>query len=197
MKILLEEALTHAMSNGYDAMILDIMMPKMSGIEVLKEARKKNIVTPIMMLTAKAEIDDRVEGLDAGADDYLTKPFAMKELLARVRAMTRRKREYSSEILKFGDILLNGDSFELKAQNSVRLSVKEFEMLQLMIVHAGHRLSVQYLLEHIWEGDEAATESTVKLYIAYLKSKLAAVSMCVHIEEVDGHYQLLAGEENG
>ena len=192
-----EEALTHAMSNGYDAMILDIMMPKMSGIEVLKEARKKNIVTPIMMLTAKAEIDDRVEGLDAGADDYLTKPFAMKELLARVRAMTRRKREYSSEILKFGDILLNGDSFELKAQNSVRLSVKEFEMLQLMIVHAGHRLSVQYLLEHIWEGDEAATESTVKLYIAYLKSKLAAVSMCVHIEEVDGHYQLLAGEENG
>jgi len=192
-----EEALTHAMSNGYDAMILDIMMPKMSGIEVLKEARKKNIVTPIMMLTAKAEIDDRVEGLDAGADDYLTKPFAMKELLARVRAMTRRKREYSSEILKFGDVLLNGDSFELKAQNSVRLSVKEFEMLQLMIVHAGHRLSVQYLLEHIWEGDEAATESTVKLYIAYLKSKLAAVSMCVHIEEVDGHYQLLAGEENG
>ena len=154
-------------------------------------------MTPIMMLTAKAEIDDRVEGLDAGADDYLTKPFAMKELLARVRAMTRRKREYSSEILKFGDILLNGDSFELKAQNSVRLSVKEFEMLQLMIVHAGHRLSVQYLLEHIWEGDEAATESTVKLYIAYLKSKLAAVSMCVHIEEVDGHYQLLAGEENG
>ena len=192
-----EEALTHAMSNGYDAMILDIMMPKMSGIEVLKEARKKNIVTPIMMLTAKAEIDDRVEGLDAGADDYLTKPFAMKELLARVRAMTRRKREYSSEILKFGDILLNGDSFELKAQNSVRLSVKEFEMLQLMIVYAGHRLSVQYLLEHIWEGDEAATESTVKLYIAYLKSKLAAVSMCVHIEEVDGDYRLLAGEENG
>ena len=82
-----------------DMVILDIMMPKMSGIEVLKEARKKNIVTPIMMLTAKAEIDDRVEGLDAGADDYLTKPFAMKELLARVRAMTRRKREYSSEIL--------------------------------------------------------------------------------------------------
>ena len=116
-----EEALKLALSNGYDGIVLDIMMPKMSGLDVLKEIRSRNIVTPVLMLTAKAEVDDRVEGLDAGADDYLTKPFAMKELMARVKALTRRGSQYAAKELSFGDLTLKSESLELIASNTVRL----------------------------------------------------------------------------
>ena len=114
-----EQALNYIYSSGYDAIILDIMMPKKDGLEVLRELRNSNIVTPVLMLTAKSEIDDRVEGLDAGADDYLSKPFAMKELFARVRAMTRRKKEYSDAVLNFGDFTLDSETFELRSENSI------------------------------------------------------------------------------
>ena len=123
--------------NSYDGIILDIMMPKMNGLEVLTEIRKNRITTPVLLLTAKAEIDDRVNGLDAGADDYLTKPFAMKELMARVRSLTRRRNDYASRDLHFEDLILRADSFELSAQNTVRLSIKEFELMQTLILHAG------------------------------------------------------------
>ena len=119
-----EKALSLLEKNGYDLLILDIMMPKKDGIEVLREMRRLNNISPVLLLTAKSEVDDRVAGLDAGADDYLTKPFAMKELLARARAMTRRRREYSANDLAFGDITLHADSFELVGKNSIRLSVK-------------------------------------------------------------------------
>lgn len=189
-----EDALEHAMSNGYDAMIMDIMMPKMDGISVLRKIRDKNIVTPVLLLTAKAEVDDRVTGLDAGADDYLTKPFAIKELFARVRAMTRRKKEYNKEKLVYGDISLDGESFELQSENSVRLSVKEFELLQTMILNAERNLDDDYLLKHVWDNSTDATVNTVSLYIAYLKSKLTAISSTVNIVKEETGYRLTYGE---
>ena len=189
-----EDALEHAMSNGYDAMIMDIMMPKMDGISVLRKIRDKNIVTPVLLLTAKAEVDDRVTGLDAGADDYLTKPFAIKELFARVRAMTRRKREYNKEKLVYGDISLDGESFELQSENSVRLSVKEFELLQTMILNSERNLDDDYLLKHVWDNSTDATVNTVSLYIAYLKSKLTAISSTVNIVKEETGYRLTYGE---
>ena len=163
-------------------MVLDIMMPKKDGLQVLKELREENIVTPVLLLTAKAEVDDRVNGLDAGADDYLTKPFAMKELLARVRAMTRRKTEYAAKKLQYGDFSLDDEKFELSCENSVRLSVKEFELLQALILNQNHGVSTQYLLEHVWDGAEEAGPDTVRLYISYLRGKLRSVASNVEIE---------------
>ena len=177
-----EEALDFVRTNGYDAMVLDIMMPKKDGLQVLKELREENIVTPVLLLTAKAEVDDRVNGLDAGADDYLTKPFAMKELLARVRAMTRRKTEYAAKKLQYGDFSLDDEKFELSCENSVRLSVKEFELLQALILNQNHEVSTQYLLEHVWDGAEEAGPDTVWLYISYLRGKLRSVASNVKIE---------------
>ncbi len=176
-----EEALHYAQDNGYDAMILDIMMPKKNGLEVLQALRGSNIVTPVLLLTAKAEVDDRVAGLDAGADDYLTKPFAMKELLARVRAMTRRKSDYAAQKMKFGDFALNDENFELSCENSVRLSVKEFELLQTLVLNQGHEISTRYLLEHVWEGAEDAGSDTVWLYVSYLRGKLSSIASSVKI----------------
>ncbi len=176
-----EEALEYVKANGYDAMVLDIMMPKKDGLQVLRELRESNIVTPVLLLTAKAEVDDRVAGLDAGADDYLVKPFAMKELLARVRAMTRRKTEYAAKKLQFGDFALDDESFELSCENSVRLSVKEFELLQALIVNQNHEVSTQYLLEHVWEGIEEAAADTVWLYVSYLRGKLSSIASSVKI----------------
>lgn len=177
-----EEALDFVRTNGYDAMVLDIMMPKKDGLQVLKELREENIVTPVLLLTAKTEVDDRVNGLDAGADDYLTKPFAMKELLARVRAMTRRKTEYAAKKLQYGDFSLDDEKFELSCENSVRLSVKEFELLQALILNQNHEVSTQYLLEHVWDGAEEAGPDTVWLYISYLRGKLRSVASNVEIE---------------
>ena len=177
-----EEAMAHIESEGFDCLVLDIMMPKKDGIQVLREVRAKNIVTPVLMLTAKSEIDDRVAGLDAGADDYLTKPFAMKELLARVRALTRRKTEYGTADLSFHDIQLHAQTFELASENSVRLSVKEFELMQLLMLHPDRPLDCDYIIGHIWSREPDAQPDTVWLYISYLRRKLKAVASASRIE---------------
>ena len=177
-----EEALAQIESQGFDCLVLDIMMPKKDGIQVLREVRAKNILTPVLMLTAKSEIDDRVAGLAAGADDYLTKPFAMKELLARVRALTRRKTEYATNDLSFHDIQLHAQTFELTSENSVRLSVKEFELMQLLILHPDRPLSCDYIIENIWSREPDASSDTVFLYISYLRRKLKAIASTSHIE---------------
>ena len=191
-----EEALDYIMKNGYDLLILDIMMPKKDGLEVLQEVRRLNNITPVLMLTAKAEIDDRVAGLDAGADDYLTKPFAMKELLARVRAMTRRRTVYSTKELHFDDLTLNADGFELASENAVRLSVKEFELLQTLILQKDRELDTDWLLEHVWQKAPGVMEDTVWLYISYLKGKLKAVSSRVRIAgSRGGKFRLITQEE--
>lgn len=186
-----EEALSHIEENGYDLILLDIMMPKKSGIEVLEALRKRDNVTPVLLLTAKAEVEDRVTGLDAGADDYLPKPFAMKELMARVRALTRRRTVYTQKTLEYSDIVLNEETFELKCENAVRLSVKEFELLQVLISNVGHELDTDFLLTYVWNQAENATSDTVWLYISYLKGKLRAVSSKVTIQgELNGSFML-------
>ena len=186
-----EQALELVRKNGYDAMILDIMMPKKDGLTVLKELREHNIVCPVLLLTAKAEIDDRVAGLDAGADDYLTKPFSMKELLARVRAMTRRKTEYTAKKLQYGDFALNDENFELSCENAVRLSVKEFELMQALIVNQNVDVTTDYLLEHVWDADPDAGADTVWLYVSYLRGKLSSIASKVQIlGEKGGSFRL-------
>lgn len=177
-----QEAVDRIEIDSYDCIILDIMMPKKNGIEVLEIIRGKNIITPVLMLTAKAEIEDRVIGLDAGADDYLTKPFAMKELLARVRALTRRKNEYRTKKLSYKDISLSSESLELRSENTVRLSIKEFELMQNLMLNKERFLDAEYLKERVWNNDPDVKPNTVKLYISYLKRKLKAVSSDVAIE---------------
>ena len=180
------QALDLALKNGYDGMILDIMMPEMSGLEVLSEIRKHHIITPVLLLTAKSEVDDRVAGLDAGADDYLTKPFAMKELLARVRALTRRTHEYSQDEMHFGDIRLNAGSLELTAENTVRLSMKECELMQALISDPDHVVDSAFLLDHVWHDDENADDSTVWLYINFLRDKLRYIDSHLDIDGKEG-----------
>ncbi len=177
-----EEVMDFIERDSYDCLVLDIMMPKKDGIQALTEIRAKNIITPVLMLTAKSEIDDRVAGLDAGADDYLTKPFAMKELLARVRALTRRKTEYGTNDLKYNDVLLYAQTFELVSENSVRLSVKEFELMQQLMLNKDRSVSVDYILNNVWSREPGAQPDTVVLYVSYLKRKLRAIASDTVIE---------------
>jgi len=167
----------------------------MDGLEALREMRGRGIVAPVLLLTAKAEVDDRVVGLDAGADDYLPKPFAMKELLARVRALCKRRSGYSDADLSFGDIRLRADTFELACENTVRLSVKELELMQLLIRNADHPLASEFVLGRIWEDDRSATGETLALYVSYLRAKLKAVASTLAVMVNDeGGIRLVARE---
>lgn len=137
--------------DNYDGAILDIMMPKLDGISVLKQVRAQGNHLPILMLTAKSEIDDRVNGLDSGADDYLTKPFSMKELLARIRAMTRRQAETTDAILSFGDVRLDRSTYQLSTDTgTLRLANKEYQMLEMLMTNPGQVISVQQFMDKIW-----------------------------------------------
>jgi len=189
-----EEAMEALKSDSFDGIVLDIMMPKRDGLSVLKEIRERHILTPVMLLTAKAEVDDRVAGLDAGADDYLPKPFAMKELLARVRSMTRRVNEYSGDDLVYGDTRLSVSDFALSATNTVRLSIKEFELMQALMMNRDIPLSTEILLERVWKNEAEAGEDTVWLYISYLRGKLKAIGSPVRIEGEKGGEFYLACE---
>lgn len=185
------QALDLILMGGYDAVILDIMMPGMDGISVLMNMRQRHILTPVMLLTAKADIDDRVAGLDAGADDYLPKPFAMKELLARVRAMIRRGKDYSSDKLTYAGLTLNGDDLSLTSGNTVRLSLKEYELMRELMLNAGKPLTTEYLIERVWSGEADMGEDALWLYISYLKNKLrSVVSPVVILGERGGSFTL-------
>lgn len=175
----------------FDIAILDIMMPGKSGIEVLREMREAGNVTPVILLTAKAEIDDRVEGLEAGADDYLPKPFAMKELVARVRSLARRNTDYGVGDLAFADITLGASSYELHSRNSVRLSHVEYELLRTFVLNPDRPCSVDFLLGRVWPDDDEADASTVALYVRYLNNKLEGVGSAVQIVEGDGGYVIV------
>ena len=175
------EALAILKKEHVDLAVLDVMMPRMNGLHVLKKIRETSNI-PVLVFSAKDADSDKILGLNLGADDYLTKPFAMKELLARVRAMTRRKTEYAAKKLQYGDFSLDDEKFELSCENSVRLSVKEFELLQALILNQNHEVSTQYLLEHVWDGAEEAGPDTVWLYISYLRGKLRSVASNVEIE---------------
>ena len=167
------DAYDWAQAAEYDGIILDIMMPKMSGLEVLEALRKQGSTVPILLLTAKGEIEDRVTGLDMGADDYLPKPFAMKELLARIRAMTRRKSEFSANILDFEGLTLNRENFELAYKSqSLRLGNKEFQMMEMLMRNSGQFISAEQFMEKIWGFEAQAEVSVVWVYLSYLRKKL-------------------------
>lgn len=189
-----EEAMTHIQERQYDCVVLDIMMPKQDGIQVLSRMRADGDYTPVLLLTAKTEIDDRVMGLDAGADDYLAKPFAMKELMARLRSLTRRRGEYAAHCMTYEDLSLNGQTFELTSGNTVRLSVKEFELMQVLVKNAGHGLTCTHLLGRVWRQESDADEDTVRLYVSYLRGKLKWVGSQVTICEKDDGYSLQRDE---
>lgn len=176
------DALAYAEAEQYDGIILDIMMPKMSGLDVLKQLRKKGNNTPILLLTAKVEIEDRIQGLDMGADDYLPKPFAMGELLARVRAMLRRKETFTPDILKVGNLSLNMQSYELSCNGqSFVLPKLEYQLIELLILNKGIYLSTENLLTKVWGYDTDAELGTVWVYISYLRKRLTALSANVVI----------------
>ncbi len=174
----------------YDLVILDIMMPGKDGLEVLQEMRASGDVTPVILLTAKTEVDDRVAGLEAGADDYLPKPFAMKELIARVRSLARRNTDYGTGDVSLGDYTLDANTYELKVDNSVRLSKTEFELLRTFSLNPGKNLSYEFLIERVWDGEDADNE-TVDLYVRYLNNKLESVKSTIRLQENKGNFILV------
>lgn len=186
-----QAAVEHAQANAYDVMIFDIMMPVKTGLEALKEIRATGDRTYVIMLTAMAEIDDKVTGLDAGADDYLTKPFSLKELLARLRSLERRTEEYDSDVLAFGDLKVDQAEQRLASHNSMSLSGKETRLLSYFILNADKELSTQQLLNQAWDHDENADAEDVWIYISYLRQKLQAVGSSTIINgQKGGPYQL-------
>lgn len=178
-----EEALAYLNSNNYDGAILDIMMPKMDGLTLLREIRRQGNSIPILLLTAKSEIDDKVEGLDAGANDYLTKPFAAKELLARIRAMTRESTAAVNSSLHMGNLSLDLATFTLSSPNgSLRLANKEFQMLEMLMGNPGQLISSERFLERIWGYDSEVEINVVWVYISYLRKKLTSLDANVQIK---------------
>lgn len=182
-----QDALDYGLCENYDGIILDLMMPKKNGIEVLKELRQAGISTPVLILTAKTDVDDRIIGLDAGADDYLTKPFAIGELLARIRAMTRRKSEFSPNILTIGNLSLNRETFELSTdKGSFRLGNKEFQMIEMLMDNHGRLISTEQFMERIWGYETEAEINVVWVYISYLRKKLTAIDATLEIKATRG-----------
>ena len=185
-------------SNIYDIIILDVMLPGMSGYEVAKKARSKGISTPILMLTAKAELDDKVEGLDSGADDYLTKPFMTKELLARLRALGRRMQNSNDGVLSYGDINLDTNTLTLSCTvtgQSVRLSEKEYRILEYLIANSGQILTREQLAMKIWGFESDAEYNNVEVYMSFTRKKLAFVEAKTEIKAVRGvGYELRCGD---
>ena len=177
------DALDWLRAGNYDGAVLDIMMPKMDGITVLKTIRAEGNMLPVLLLTAKSEIDDKVEGLDSGANDYLTKPFAAKELLARIRAMTRAQTAQPSSTLSVGNLTLDRATFELKSPSgSFRLANKEFQMLETLMANPKTLVSTERFMEKIWGYDAEAEINVVWVYISYLRKKLAALNANVQIK---------------
>ena len=188
-----QDALDYALTQEYDGLVLDIMMPKLSGLEVLTTLRERGITTPIMLLTAKSEIEDRVTGLSSGADDYLPKPFDPREFVARVGALTRRRTSaYMPDELELGNVKLDRSTFELSGpEGTVRLSSKEYQMLELMMRQKGRPISTEQFMERIWGYDSEAELNVVWVYISYLRKKLESVGADVAIAVRRGYGYLL------
>lgn len=175
-----EEAVEEAKSKAFDCMVFDIMMPKKDGIQALTEIRAGGDNTPALFLTAKAEMDDKILGLNAGADDYLTKPFAMQELLARLRSLMRRSNAYHSDQITVGNLVLNTSEQELKSQNAVRLAGPETKLMEILMRNPNKEFTTEELFEKVWK-DEQENMDIVWVYISYLRTKLVAVSADLEI----------------
>ena len=181
-----EEGLLYALSDVYDVIILDIMLPKLSGIEILKSIRKKGISTPVILLTAKATIEDKILGLDCGADDYLPKPFSTEELLARLRALTRRSGGFINEnTLEFSDIKLNLSTYDMEVgDNSITLTQKEFEILRYFMQRPKSVVSKDDLITKLWGYDSDIEYNNIEVYISFLRKKLDYVESNVKITTI-------------
>lgn len=186
------DALEMALGQNYDALVLDIMMPGMSGIEVLTEIRKHAITTPVMMLTARSENQDRVDGLDSGADDYLTKPFRTEELLARIRALLRRNNDYLPEMIRFGDAVLNREESTIANGNvCFQISRRELKMLELLSVNSHATTSKEQIIRQCHMESEPNPDHLIQVYTAYLNNKFQSLATAVRIQPVpDSGYRL-------
>jgi len=181
------EGLSYARSADYDVIILDIMLPKMNGLEVLSEIRDHRIKTPVLLLTARDGVDDRIQGLDTGADDYLVKPFAFPELLARVRALLRRPPLQSDAVLKAGDLKMDVARREVsRGGKSIDLSPREFSLLELLLRHSGQVLTRTQIIEHVWNFNFYSETKVVDVYIGYLRRKIDRDSEDSLIETIRG-----------
>ena len=183
-------------TGSYDGAVLDIMMPALDGIEVLRRLRARGDLLPVLLLTAKSETDDKVQGLDSGANDYLTKPFAVRELLARVRAMTRAHSAQTDSRLTLGNITLDRATFALSSPTgSFRLANREFQMLEMLLCSPGHVIPEDRFMERIWAQEGYTETSVVRIYISYLQKKLKALHACVRIRTVQEAGYVLEVEE--
>ena len=179
------DALEFASSNEYDGLVLDIMMPGMDGVTLLQKLRSNGITTPALFLTARTEIHQRIEGLDAGADDYLPKPFSTQELLARVRAMLRRKDNYTPDLLLFGGVTLNRSTYELLYEGRIQsLSGKEFQVFEMLMLHPNIIITAEQMITHIWGWDTNVDTSVVWVHISNIRKKLDAICAPVSIRFV-------------
>ena len=182
-----QDAIDYIEQGDYDGVILDWMMPKLSGIEVLSRMRSKGIATPVLMLTARDAIEDRVEGLDTGADDYLPKPFAASELLARIRAMLRRKEDFKHDVIKFADIELDRSAMTVRCnEKSVSLTNKAFQLMEMLVEHPGAVLSISQIMERVWGWDSDAEVNVVWVNISFLRKKLTELGAHVKIKAIRG-----------
>ncbi len=182
-----EEGLDLALSDIYDVIVLDIMMPKLNGIEVLKRLRQNNVSSPVLMLSAKSELDDKILGLNLGADDYMTKPFSTKELLARIKALLRRKSVFTGDSLTFGDITLDRDTIKLICgAHSITLGKKEFQILEMLMLNKGKSVDKEKLIEKIWGYDSEAEYNNIEVYISFIRKKLAAIGSVSEIKAIRG-----------
>ena len=182
-----QDAIDYIESGEYDGVILDWMMPKLSGIEVLTQMRAKGFSAPVLILTARDSVDDRVKGLDTGADDYLPKPFAASELLARIRAMLRRKEDYKHDVIKFSDIELDKSAMSVTCnKKSVRLNNKAFQLMEMLVEHPGAVLSIDQIMERIWGWDSDSEINVVWVNISFLRKKMTELGAHAKIKAVRG-----------
>ena len=181
------DAWSYIEAGSYEVIVLDIMMPGMNGIEVLTKMRRAGNKTPVMMLTAKAEVEDRVAGLEAGADDYLPKPFATTELIARVKALGRRSEAYSDAEQKVGNLTLDANRYEMRAgKNSVKLTNKEYQLMELFVLHPGYVFSTEHLMDKIWGLDSESEIDVVWTHIGFVRKKLRSIDANVERKTVRG-----------
>ena len=182
-----DDAWDYIQEGSYEVIVLDIMMPGKSGIEVLSLIRQNGIRTPVMLLTSKAEIEDRVAGLEAGADDYLPKPFATSELIARVKALGRRSENYNDSVQSIGNIVLDSNKYEMSVgKKSVKLTNKEFQLIELFVLHPGQAFSTEHLMEKIWGYDTESDVDVVWTTIGYVRKKLRQIKANVEIKTMRG-----------
>ena len=181
------DAWSYIQAGPYEVIVLDIMMPGMSGLEVLAKLRANNIKTPVLMLTAKGELEDRVAGLEAGADDYLPKPFATAELIARVKALGRRSEIYSDSVKQAGNLVLDSNKYEMRVgSKSVSLTNKEYQLMELFILHPGFVFSTEHLMEKIWGLDSESYIDVVWTHIGFVRKKIKSLDANVEIKTIRG-----------